>query len=87
MSFDDVQLGTKRGGVLTPREQQILELIWQGLSNREIAQQLWISRKTVEAHRTNLMKKLRTRNVAQTIHAASTLGLLPSTGRKSWRTE
>jgi len=40
MSFDDVQLGTKRGGVLTPREQQILELIWQGLSNREIAQQL-----------------------------------------------
>jgi len=64
------------GGILAPRQQQILELIWQGLSNREIASHLMISIKTVEAHRASLMKRLRTTNTAQTIQVGINLGLI-----------
>ncbi|GAC1401190.1 MAG: hypothetical protein NVSMB52_14990 [Chloroflexota bacterium] len=55
---------------LTRREQQILELIWMGLSNRQIAGELSISVKTVEAHRANMMKKIRVTNTAQLLKAA-----------------
>lgn len=43
---------------ISPREKQILCLISQGLKNKEIAEKLSISIKTVESHRLNLMKKL-----------------------------
>jgi DNA-binding NarL/FixJ family response regulator len=43
---------------LTPREQEVLELSARGNTCAEIAQQLTISRKTVEAHRANMMRKL-----------------------------
>jgi DNA-binding NarL/FixJ family response regulator len=55
---------------LTPREQQILQLIWSGLMNREIASRLNISVKTVEAHRAMMMKKVRVSNTAQLIKTA-----------------
>ena len=55
---------------LTEREQQILALIWEGFKNREIAEQLKISVKTVEAHRAAIMKKLRVSNAAQLLRAA-----------------
>jgi DNA-binding NarL/FixJ family response regulator len=45
-------------GLLTPRERQILKLIGEGHRNKEIADYLCISPKTVEKHRANLMKKL-----------------------------
>ena len=62
----------KRNGVtsLTDREQEILQLIWNGLKNREIGTRLKISVKTVEAHRANMMKKLRVSNAAQLLKAA-----------------
>ena len=44
--------------VLTKREQEILELIAQDITNREIAEELVISIRTVETHRANLMRKL-----------------------------
>lgn len=44
--------------VLTPRERQVLKLIAEGHSNREIAEYLNLSHKTVEKHRSNLMQKL-----------------------------
>ncbi len=44
--------------VLTPREREILQLVAEGRSNKEIATTLKISTKTVEAHRANLMHKL-----------------------------
>ena len=56
---------TKRPESLTPREQQILELIWAGFKNKEIGHRLKISAKTVEAHRANMMKKVRVSNTAQ----------------------
>ena len=60
----------KRPESLTTREQEILELIWTGFKNKEIAQLLKISVKTVEAHRANMMKKIRVSNTAQLLKAA-----------------
>ncbi len=49
---------------LTPREIEILKLIASGLTNKEIAEKLFIALKTVDTHRTNLMQKLDLHNVA-----------------------
>lgn len=43
---------------LTKREREILDLIGKGLNNQQIADQLFISPRTVETHRTNIMQKL-----------------------------
>ena len=43
---------------LTPREREVLQLVAEGHTNREIAARLGVSPKTVDAHRTNLMAKL-----------------------------
>ena len=61
---------------LTDREQEILQLIWNGLKNREIGIRLKISVKTVEAHRANMMKKLRVSNAAQLLKAAIEEGFI-----------
>ncbi len=60
---------------LTPREQQILQLIYQGMATVEVAEQLHLSAKTVDKHRENLMRKLQVSNVVQLIHKARELGL------------
>jgi RNA polymerase sigma factor (sigma-70 family) len=49
---------------LTPREQQVLERIVAGRLNKQIADDLGISIKTVEAHRANIMDKLNANTVA-----------------------
>ncbi|MEM6734883.1 MAG: response regulator transcription factor [Bacteroidota bacterium] len=61
---------------LTKRELEVLIDISNGLKNQEIAQRLFITEKTVEAHRGNVMKKLQARNMAELIKKAMTLGLL-----------
>ena len=66
----------KRPESLTLREQEILELIWAGFKNREIGHRLKISVKTVEAHRANMMKKLRVSNTAQLLKTAIQGGML-----------
>lgn len=52
---------------LTKREKQILELVLDGLSNKEIADAIDKSVRTVEAHRFNLMKKMDAKNLAELI--------------------
>ena len=47
---------------LTKREEEVLEQICKGLDNKEIADRLFISQKTVEGHKTNLMAKTNTKN-------------------------
>lgn len=49
---------------LSPREREVLKLIAEGKKNREIAEFLYLSLKTVEKHRSNLMKKLDLHNAA-----------------------
>src|SRR5688500_8564671 len=60
----------KRPEALTSREKEILDLIWSGFKNKEIGQRLKISVKTVEAHRANMMKKMRVSNTAQLLKTA-----------------
>lgn len=61
---------------LTEREIEILKLVAQGLTNKEIGDQLNISHRTVDTHRTNLMKKLEATNVAGLIRFAFRNGLI-----------
>lgn len=55
---------------LTPREQQVLDLIVSGQSTKEIAQQLFLSPKTVEGFRANLFAKFDVKNVAGLVREA-----------------
>jgi len=57
---------------LTPREQQVLERIMAGRLNKQIADDLGISIKTVEAHRANIMDKLKANTVADLMRVALT---------------
>jgi DNA-binding NarL/FixJ family response regulator len=50
---------------LTPREQDVLRLIGRGLTNREIAEQLYIAEGTVKTHVTHLLSRLKLRNRSQ----------------------
>jgi FixJ family two-component response regulator len=61
-------------GRLTPREQQVLERIVAGRLNKQIAADLGISIKTVEAHRANIMDKLEARTVAELMRVVLSSG-------------
>jgi two-component system response regulator NreC len=61
---------------LTPREKEVLKLIGEGYKNKEIAEQLFISIKTVEKHRSNLMEKLQLHNSAAVTSYAIKKGLI-----------
>ena len=55
---------------VTPREREIIQLLAEGLSNKEAAARLGISVKTIEAHRANIMRKLRLRSVTDLVRYA-----------------
>lgn len=63
---------------LTKREIEVLNDISDGLKSQEIAEKLFISERTVEAHRGNIMKKLQAKNMAELIKKAMNLGLIQS---------
>jgi len=72
---DDEQAGPGVD-VLTARELDVLKGIAAGLSNKQIAADLGISRRTVESHRESLMRKLDIRTVAGLTRFALDAGLL-----------
>jgi DNA-binding NarL/FixJ family response regulator len=63
--------------VLSPRELEVLKLVAEGHTNQEIADQLVLSVKTVQAHRANVMAKLGLENITQLVRFAVRYGLLP----------
>lgn len=62
--------------LLTERETEIVQLIAEGFSNKEIGSKLFISHRTVDTHRTNLMKKLNVSNIAGLISYAIKNGIV-----------
>lgn len=62
--------------LLTPRERDVLAGVARGLTNKEIAAELGISRRTVEAHRESLMRKLEIHSVAGLTRLALESGLI-----------
>ncbi len=74
--FEDFYKGEREGrkrkitSGLTKRENEILEIVAIGKSNREIADLLFISTKTVETHKTNVLEKLGLKNTAELVRYA-----------------
>jgi len=62
---------------ITPRELEILSLIAEGLSNREIAERLFVSENTVKTHCSRAFDKLGARRRTQAVQLGKELGLLP----------
>jgi two-component system, NarL family, response regulator LiaR len=62
---------------LTPRELEILGLIATGLSNREIAERLFVSENTVKTHSSRLFDKLGAKRRTQAVQRGKELGLIP----------
>lgn len=71
---DEVQ--RKRLGI-TPREVEILELIAQGMSNREIAARLFISENTVKTHSSRVLDKLGARRRTEAVRLGKAMRLIP----------
>ena len=80
--LDDYVRNLKRSGtedayeLLTPREREVLQLIAEGKSNKDIANLLNLSVYTVESHRSNLMEKLNLRGLPELILYAVRKGII-----------
>ncbi len=72
----DVEFGQEMSFELTKREKQILQLAVSGKTNKEIASELNISKRTIEVHRFNLMKKMGVKNVLELSNKARRYGLI-----------
>jgi FixJ family two-component response regulator len=62
---------------LTPRERDVMALVTAGMMNKLIAEELGVSEITVKVHRSHVMKKMRTRSLADLARIADTLGIRP----------
>jgi DNA-binding NarL/FixJ family response regulator len=63
-------------GALTPREQEVMRLLAEGHSSKKIGEMLFISPKTVENHRSNIMNKLGLHSTMELVRYATRLGLI-----------
>ena len=68
----------QRLGTLSPRQLEVLRLIAEGHSTPEIARRLSLSAKTVETHRTELMRRLKIHDIATLVRYAVRVGLVSS---------
>src|SRR6516225_8722245 len=64
-----------RFALLTPRERQIMALVTGGLMNKQVAGKIGISERTVKIHRGNVMRKMRTKSLADLVMIAESLGI------------
>ena len=71
--LNPAQAGTHPGGAggrLSPREREIAQLLAAAKTNKEVAQRLGVSVKTIDAHRANIMRKLNLHSVAELVRYA-----------------
>ncbi len=67
MAFKAISGKEDKENQLSTREVEVLQLICKGLSTKEISKNLFISQKTVEVHRSNILKKTEQKNIAQLV--------------------
>jgi DNA-binding NarL/FixJ family response regulator len=72
-----VNAGKLRELGITPREHEILGLIAEGLSNREIGERLFVSENTVKTHSSRLFEKMDVSRRTQAVQKGKELGLIP----------
>jgi two-component system response regulator NreC len=70
--------GSAARSLLSDREMQVLKLVAEGFSSREVAEQIFVSTKTVETYRSRFAEKLGLKSRAQIVQYALNLGLLSS---------
>ncbi len=75
---DSVAAAKALHATLTPREQQVMALVTQGLMNKQVAGKLGLSEITVKLHRASLMRKLEVRTLADLVRLAQVIGVGPS---------
>jgi len=75
-SGQDTPMADASYGKLSRREQQVLRLLAEGLAPAAIAERLFISRKTVENHRTNILHKLDIKSPVALVRYAARMGLI-----------
>ena len=81
IEFYDLQ---RRLNSLTPREREVLPLVVSGLLNKQAAAHLGISEITLQIHRTNVMRKMEARSLADLVRMADSLGIpLPNLRRSA----
>jgi LuxR family transcriptional regulator, maltose regulon positive regulatory protein len=68
------------GGLLSPRERRVLQLLCLGFTNRELADRLFVSENTVKTHLKSVYGKIGARNRAEAAVRAQALGLGPEEG-------
>ena len=73
---DDKKIMDADTELLTSRETEILNLVAQGMSNREIAEQLFVSKYTVESHIKHIYRKLSVSKRTKAVSSARSLGIL-----------
>jgi len=73
---DVLERGSDQADELTPREQEVVKLVAEAHTNREIAEILHLAEKTVEGHRANAMKKLGMRDRVELVRYAIRRGLI-----------
>ena len=72
----EAKITDARYETLTPREQEVMRLLAEGISTKKIAERLFISPKTVENHRTSIMSKLELHGTMELIRYAARIGLI-----------
>jgi FixJ family two-component response regulator len=60
---------------LTPREQEVLSLVTTGLMNKQVAGELGVAEITAKVHRSNVMRKMGARSLADLVRMADALGI------------
>ncbi|GAL65344.1 response regulator [Jejuia pallidilutea] len=74
--IDYMSESTTSEAILSSKESEVLELISKGYTTKKIAQMLFVSTRTIETHRSNIIKKLKVKNTAELIKKAVKLKLI-----------